>query len=182
MSRMRPECSRWGTDPCLCPGAGTGWVSSGPRILRTAAPPGPSSAHLVSLWGSRDSQQGGQGQEHLPAPPLSQLSPVVLENLPTLRPSVSPCSPRTRRTATTATSVWCACQTCGTRSSCRAGTCACVTRALTRCVTRPATAPSAGCVSGAGGLSAACPGHSKLDAILGAGGGDPRRPCWHVCS
>lgn len=62
-----------------------------------------------------------------------------------------PCSPRTRRTATTAASVWCACRTCATPSSCPAATSASATPAPTRCATRPAAAPSAACVSGARG-------------------------------
>lgn len=51
------------------------------------------------------------------------------------------------RSVTTVRSVWCACRTCATHSSCHADTCVSATPAQTRCATRPTAAPSAGCVS-----------------------------------
>lgn len=51
------------------------------------------------------------------------------------------------RTATTAVSVWCACQTCATHSFSPAGTFVSAMRVLTHYVTKPTTALSADCVS-----------------------------------
>lgn len=61
-------------------------------------------------------------------------------------------SPRSRqmmRTATTAVSVLCVCQTSETHSSCPADICVSATPARTHCVTKPTTVPSAGCVRAA---------------------------------